>query len=73
MTSINKISSMGKEQKLLIKKSMSKKTYKEYCRKYRGTMTLGRSYGTRCMASARDIERMRKPIIIDDYETTKGE
>lgn len=29
MTSINKISSMGKEQKLLIKKSMSKKTYKE--------------------------------------------
>lgn len=35
-------------------------------------MTLGRNYGTRCMASAKDLERMRKPVIIDDYEMTKG-
>lgn len=72
MTSISKISSMGKEQKLLLKKSMSKKTYKDYCRRYRSTMTLGRNYGTRCIASAKDLERMRKPVIIDDYEMTRG-
>lgn len=72
MTSISKISSMGKEQKLLLKKSMSKKAYKNYCRRYRSTMTLGRNYGTRYMASAKDIERMRKPVIIDDYDMTNG-
>lgn len=72
MASISKISSMGKEQKLLLKKSMSKKTYKDYCRRYRSTMTLGRNYGTRCIASAKDLERMRKPVIIDDYEMTGG-
>lgn len=73
MTSISKISSMGKRQKLLLKKSMSKKAYKNYCQKYRSTMTLGRNYGTRYMASAKDLERMRKPVIIDDYEMTKGD
>lgn len=73
MTSISKISSMGKRQKLLLKKSMSKKAYKNYCQKYRSTMTLGRKYGTRYMASAKDLERMRKPVIIDDYEMTKGD
>lgn len=73
MTNISKISSMGKEQKLLFKKSMSKKAYKNYCRKYRNTMTLGRNYGTRRMTSARDVERMRKPVVIDDYETTNEE
>lgn len=72
MTSISKISSMGKEQKLLLKKSMSKKAYKNYCRRYQSTMTLGRNYGTRYMASAKDIERMRKPVIIDDYDMTNG-
>lgn len=73
MTSISKISSMGKRQKLLLKKSMSKKAYKNYCQKYRSKMTLGRNYGTRYMASAKDLERMRKPVIIDDYEMTKGD
>lgn len=44
---------------------MSKKAYKDYCQRYRSTMTLGRNYGTRCMASAKDLERKRKPVIID--------
>lgn len=70
MKNIAKISPMGREQKLLLKKSISKKAYKDYCRRYRSTMTLGRNYGTRCMASAKDLERMRKPVIIDDYEIT---
>ncbi len=73
MTNISKISSMGKEQKLLLKKSMSKKAYKDYCRKYRSTMTLGRNYGTRQMTSVKDVERMRKPVVIDDYEMTNEE
>lgn len=73
MKNIDKISSMSKEQKLLLKKSMSKKAYKDYCRRYRSTMTLGRNYGTRCMASAKDLERMRKTVIIDDYEMIKGD
>ena len=73
MTSISKISSMGKEQKLLLKKSMSKKAYNDYCRKYRSTMTLGRNYGTRRMASAQDAERMRKTVVIDNYEMTNEE
>ena len=69
MASISKISSMGKEQKLLLKKSMSKKAYKDYCRRYRSTMTLGRNLGTSWMASAKDLARMRKPVVLDDYET----
>lgn len=73
MTSISKISSMSKEQKLLLKKSMSKKAYKDYCRRYRSTMTLGRNYGTRWMASAKDLARMRKPVVLDDYETMESE
>ncbi len=73
MASISKISSMGKEQKLLLKKSMSKKAYKDYCRRYRSTMTLGRNLGTRWMASAKDVERMKKPVAIDDYEMTNEE
>lgn len=73
MTSIRKISSMSKEQKLLLKKSMSKKAYKDYCRRYRSTMTLGRNYGTRWMASDKDVARVRKPVAIDDYEMTNEE
>lgn len=73
MTSISKISSMSKEQKLLLKKSMSKKAYKDYCRRYRSTMTLGRNYGTRWMASDKDVARVRKSVAIDDYEMTNEE
>lgn len=53
-------SSMGKEQILLLKRTMSKKAYKEYCRKYRSLLMLGRDYGTRRMASARDYVRKGK-------------
>lgn len=73
MISISKISSMGKEQKLLLKKSMSKKAYNDYCRRYRSTMTLGRNYGTRWMASTKDLVCMRKPVVLDDCETMEGE
>lgn len=69
----SKISSMGKKQKLLLKKGMSKKAYNDYCRRYRSTMTLGRNYGTRRMASAKDFARIRKPVILYDYETMEGE
>lgn len=65
---MNAISSMGKEQKLMLKKSMSKRAYKDYCKKYRSSMTLGRNYGTRCMKSVRDIERSNRGIAIVDYE-----
>lgn len=57
---IQKPSLMGKEQLLLLKKSMSKKAYKGYCRKYRSSLMLGRDYGTRCMASVRDYTRKGK-------------
>ena len=73
MTSISEISSMGKKQKLLLKKGMSKKAYNDYCRRYRSTMTLGRNYGTRWMASAKDSARIRKPVVLYDYETMEGE
>ena len=73
MTSISKISSMGKKKKLLLKKGMSKKAYNDYCRRYRSTMTLGRNYGTRWMASAKDSARIRKPVVLSDYETMDGE
>ncbi|GEM_PF-2501891 len=63
-----KISSMGKEQQLILRKSMSKRAYKEYCKKYRSSMTLGRNYGTRCMKSARDVERSNRRIALEDYE-----
>lgn len=73
MKNIDKISSMNKEQKLLLKKSMSKKAYKDYCQRYRSTMTLGRNYGTRCMASAKDLVRMHKRVVLDDYEIMESE
>lgn len=63
---VKKPSSMGKEQLLLLKKEMSKKVYKEYCRKYRSSLMLGRNYGTRHMATARDYNRRRRPAIQDE-------
>lgn len=63
---IKKPSSMGKKPLLLLKKGMSKKAYKEYCRKYRSSLMLGRNYGTRRMASARDYDRKRRPAIPDE-------
>lgn len=68
---INKPSAMGKEQLLLLKKGMSKKAYKEYCRKYRSSLMLGRNYGTRRMASARDCVRNRN-IHIEDTKIYRG-
>lgn len=67
-TIINTPSSMGKGQILLLKKSMSKKAYREFCHKYRSTMMLGRNYGTRRMASAKDNARKRKNIHIEEIE-----
>ena len=63
---IKKPSSMGKEELLLLKKGMSKKAYKEYCRKYRSSLMLGRNYGTRRMASIRDYNRKRRATIHDE-------
>ncbi len=68
---INKPSAMGKEQLLLLKKGMSKKAYKEYCRKYRSSLMLGRNYGTRRMASARDYVRNRN-VRIEDTKINRG-
>lgn len=65
---LHTISSMGKEQQLILRKSMSKRAYKEYCKRYRSSMTLGRNYGSRCMKSARDIERSNRRIALEDYE-----
>lgn len=59
-------STIGKEQLLLLKKGMSKKAYKEYCRKYRSSLMLGRNYGTRRMASIRDYDRKRRRTISDE-------
>lgn len=59
-------SAMKKEQLLLLKRSMSKKAYKEYCRKYRSSLMIGRNYGTRRMASIRDYSRKRKNDISDE-------
>lgn len=63
---IKKPSSMGKEQLLLLKKGMSKKAYKEDCRKYRSSLMLGRNYGIRRMASVRDYDRKRRSAIPDE-------
>lgn len=63
---IKKPSLLGKEQLLLLKKGMSKKAYKEYCRKYRSSLMFGRNYGTRRMASIRDYDRKRIPAISDE-------
>lgn len=62
-------SAMGKEQLLLLKRGMSKKAFKEYCRKYRSALLIGRNYGTRHMMSARDYVRKRKnaQIVETDY------
>lgn len=64
----NTISSVGKQQLILIKKSMSKKAYKDMCKRYRNTMTLGRNYGTRTMRSARDIQRNSRNKCIHDFD-----
>lgn len=61
-------SSMGKEQLLLLKKGMSKKAYKEYCRKFRSSLMLGHNYGTRRMISARDYVRKRKNAQIGETD-----
>ena len=68
---INRPSAMGKEQLLLLKKGMSKKAYKEYCRKYRSSLMLGRNYGTRRMASARDYVRNRN-VRIENTKINRG-
>lgn len=65
---IKKPSTMGKEQLLLLKRSMNKKSYKAYCKKYRSTITLGRNYGTRKMLSARDIQRNSRLRVDQNYE-----
>ncbi|MGN0114992.1 MAG: hypothetical protein ACI396_06660 [Acutalibacteraceae bacterium] len=65
---LKKPSSMDKEQRLLLKKSMSKKAYKEYCRKFRSSLLLGRNYGTRRMSSAKDYARKRRNTRIDEME-----
>ena len=67
-TMLKKPSSVGKEQLLLLKKSMSKKAYKEYCQKYRSSLMLGRNYGTRYMASARDYVREKRTSCYDELE-----
>lgn len=68
---INKPSAMGKEQLLLLKKGMTKKAYKEYCRKYRSVLMLGRNYGTRRMTSALDYVR-NKIVCIEDMGINRG-
>lgn len=68
-----KFSSMGKEQQLILRKSMSKRAYIEYCKRYRSSMTLGRNYGTRCMKSAKDVECSNHRIALEDYELWKEE
>lgn len=65
---IKKPSSMGKEQLLLLKKGMSKKAYKEYCRKYRSPLMICRNYGTRRMVSIRDYDRKRKNDCFDEID-----
>lgn len=59
-------SSMGNEQLLLLKRSMSKKAYKEFCHRYRSTLMLGRNYGTRRMTSTRDCARKRRKVQIEE-------
>ena len=61
-------SSMGNEQLLLLKRSMSKKAYKEFCHRYRSTLMLGRNYGTRRMTSTRDCERKRRKVQIEEMD-----
>lgn len=60
-------STMGKEQLLLLKRSMNKKSYKAYCKKYRNTITLGRNYGTRKMLSARDVQHNNRIKVDQDF------
>jgi len=45
---------------LQLKKSMSKKAYRAYCREKRCSLMLGRDYGTRPMRSKRDYARRKK-------------
>ena len=61
-------SSMGNEQLLLLKRSMSKKAYKEFCHRYRSTLMLGRNYGTRRMTSTRDCARKRRKVQIEEMD-----
>ena len=61
-------SSMGNEQLLLLKRSMSKKAYKEFCHRYRSTLVLGRNYGTRRMTSTRDCARKRRKVQIEEMD-----
>lgn len=65
---IKKPSALGKEQLLILKKGMSKKAYKELCRKYRSALMLGRNYGTRRMASARDYARKKRNAYNEEME-----
>ena len=59
-------SAMKKEQLLLLKRSMSKKAYKEYCRKYGSSLMIGCNYGTRRMDSVRDYSRKRRTDVSDE-------
>ena len=61
-------SSMGNEQLLLLKRSMSKKAYKEFCHRYSSTLMLGRNYGTRRMTSTRDCARKRRKVQIEEMD-----
>ena len=53
-------SSYGKKQNVLLRKTMTKREYREFCQSYRCTLTLGRNYGTRTIRSTRDKERQKK-------------
>ena len=53
-------SSYGKKQMVLLKKTMTKKGFHEFCKSYRCTLTLGRDYGTRTIRSNRDKEYLEK-------------
>ena len=62
-------SSYGKKQIALLRKSMTKKQYYDFCQSYRCVLTIGRDYGTRTICSTRDKERQKKfDWRHDDYE-----
>lgn len=60
--------SYGKKQIALLKKTVIKKKYYEFCQSYRCILTLGRNYGTRTIRSNKDKERNKKYDWRHDYD-----
>ena len=55
-------SAFGKKYEMFMRKSMTKKAYREHCKSFRCLFAIGRNYGTRTMVSKKEREKYKTLI-----------